>query len=172
MNGLKNERIRLFFFLFIISSIQRAQFEEAQKLCRHQCTLDIRGNSSSFKRSIFTQLLIHRLIFSLVVSLVTSTDTDPSSIPAGECLITVPSLNMCFSTNRLQSLNIVGNIFDISRSARPLTIQDYIAILVEHDKYLDSELVNIINNLSTLSSRYKHLNNRTTNQTDSSGLII
>ena len=95
-----------------------------------------------------------------------------SQIPAGECLITVPSLNVCLSTNRLQSLNIVGSIFDISRSTRPLTIQDYISILVEHDKYLDSELVHIINNLSTLSSRYKHLNSRTTNSTDPSGLML
>ena len=108
----------------------------------------------------------------LVVYLVTSIDTDPSAIPAGECFMTVPSLNMCFSTNRLQSLNIIGSIFDISRSARSLNIQDYISILIEHDKYLDNELVHMIRNLpSILSSRYKHSNNRTANQNDPSGLL-
>lgn len=106
-----------------------------------------------------------------LVCLVTSNDTDLSAIPAGECFMTVPSLNMCFSTNRLQSLNIIGSIFDISHSARPLTIQDYISILIEHDKYLDNELVNMINNLSSFSSRYKHLNNRSASQNEGSGLL-
>lgn len=73
---------------------------------------------------------------------------------------------MCFSTNKLQTLNIVGNIFDVSNSTRPLTIQDYVSILIEHDKHLDTELVNMINNLS---SRYKRPHNQTTNDTDISG---
>jgi hypothetical protein len=72
---------------------------------------------------------------------------------------------MCFSTNKLQSLNIIGNIFDVSKSTHPLTIQDYISILLEHDKYLDNEIINMINNLS----RYKRSNNQTTNDTDISG---
>ena len=146
--------------------MQQTQFEDSQKACRQQCALDIRGNSSSFKRSRFSILLS---FLNLLLYLVTSTDTDPSSIPSGECFISVPSLNMCFSTNKLQPLNIAGNIFDVSRTARPLTIQDYISILIDHDKHLDSELVNMINNLSSLSSRYKHLNNRSSNQMDTSG---
>jgi len=74
---------------------------------------------------------------------------------------------MCFSTNKLQSLNIIGNIFDASKSRHPLTIQDYISILIDHDKYLDSELINMINNLSSLSSsRSKRSNNQSTNDTD------
>jgi hypothetical protein len=101
---------------------------------------------------------------------VTSADTDLSSLPSGECCICVPSLNMCFSTNKLHSLNIIGNIFDVSKPARPLTIQEYVSILIDHDKYLDNELINMINNLSSLSSRYKHLSNQSTNETDSLGL--
>ncbi len=73
---------------------------------------------------------------------------------------------MCFSTNKLQSLNLIGNIFDVSKSARPLTIQDYISILIDNDKYLDNELINMINNLS---SRSKRLNNQSINDTDISG---
>jgi PAS domain-containing protein len=132
----------------VLSPVQRAQFEELQTAWRHQCAADIRGNSSSFKR-------------------MTSADTDLSSLPSGECCICVPSLNMCFSTNKLHSLNIIGNIFDVSKPAHPLTIQDYVSILIDHDKYLDNELINMINNLSSLSSRYKHLSNQSTNETDS-----
>jgi hypothetical protein len=75
---------------------------------------------------------------------------------------------MCFSTNKLQSLNIIGNIFDVSKTAHPLTIQDYISILTDNNKYLDSELLNMINNLPLLASRYKHLNNHH-NDADISG---
>jgi hypothetical protein len=77
---------------------------------------------------------------------------------------------MCFSTNKLHSLNIIGNIFDGSKPTRSLTLQDYVSILFEHDKYLDNELINIINNLSSLSSRYKQMSNQSTNETDSLGL--
>jgi hypothetical protein len=73
---------------------------------------------------------------------------------------------MCFSTNKLQSLNLIGNIFDVSKSARPLTIQDYISILIDNDKYLDNELLNMINNLPFLSSRSKRVNNQTVHETD------
>jgi len=71
---------------------------------------------------------------------------------------------MCFSTNKLQSLNIIGNIFDLSKSPHPLTIHDYISILIDNDKYLDNELLNIINNIPSLSSRYRRLN-----ETDNQG---
>jgi hypothetical protein len=60
---------------------------------------------------------------------------------------------MCFSTKKLQSLTIKGNIFDTSKLTCPLTIHDYISILIDNDKYLDSELINIIN-----SSGYNRLN--------------
>jgi len=65
---------------------------------------------------------------------------------------------MCFTTNKLQTLNIIGNIFDVSKSTHPLTIHDYISILIDNDKYLDNELLNMINNIPSLSSRYKYLN--------------
>ncbi len=96
--------------------------------------------------------------------LVASADVDSSSISSGECSIYVPSLNMSFTTNKLQTLNIIGNIFDGSKSTHPLTIYDYISILIDNDKYLDNELLNMINTIPSLSSRYKCLN-----QTDNSG---
>ncbi len=111
-------------------------------------------------------------LLNILFSLVTSADTDISSIPTGECRISVPLLNMCFSTNKLQPLSIIGNIFDVPKSTHPLTIQDYISILIDNDKYLDTELVNMINNLPSLASRYKRLsnhNNQLTNDTDISG---
>lgn len=108
----------------------------------------------------------------LLSFIVTSADTDPSSIPPGGCCICVPSLNMCFSTNKLQTLNLNGNIFDGTKTSRPLTIQDYISILIDNDKYLDNELINIINSLSTLTSRSKRLNTQTTNETDIYGFLV
>ncbi|UJR22474.1 hypothetical protein I4U23_025528 [Adineta vaga] len=138
----------------VLSPVQRAQFEELQTAWRHQCAADIKGNNSSFK-------------------LITSADTDTLSIPPGECRICVPSLNMCFSTNKLQSLNVTGNIFDVSKSTQPLTIQDYIKILIENDKYLDDELAYMIN---SLPARYKRLsngnNNQLTNEKELSNEII
>ncbi|CAF3808661.1 unnamed protein product [Rotaria sp. Silwood1] len=127
----------------VLDPIQRSQFDELQAAWRHQCAADIKGNSSSFK-------------------LISSSDIDSSSsssLSTGHCRICVPSLNMCFSTNKLQSLKIIGNIFDVSKLAHPLTIQDYISILIDNDKYLDSELANIINNLPSLVLRYKRSNN-------------
>lgn len=76
---------------------------------------------------------------------------------------------MCFTTNKLQPLNIQGNIFDISKSTRPLTIQDYINILIDNDKYIDSELVNMINNIQSLTARYRRLNDIEKSQGDISG---
>ncbi|CAM4774006.1 unnamed protein product [Rotaria magnacalcarata] len=140
----------------VLDSIQRSQFDELQAAWRHQCAADIKGNSSSFK-------------------LISSADMDSSSISSGDCRICVPSLNMCFSTNKLQSLKIVGNIFDVSKLARPLTIQDYISILIDNDKYIDRELANIINGLPTLVSRYKRVNNNDnqfTNDTDISEITM
>lgn len=120
----------------LLTSAQQNQFEELQAAWRHQCAADIKGNSSSFK-------------------LIPTSDVDPTSIPAGECRITVPALNMCFSTNKLQSLNINGNIFEGTKTIRPLTIHDYIQILVEHEKNPDYELVQLIQNISSLASRQK-----------------
>ncbi|CAF1047988.1 unnamed protein product [Adineta ricciae] len=126
----------------ILSPMQRIQFEELQTAWRHQCAADIKGNSSSFK-------------------LINSNDTDALSMSSDECRICVPSLNMCFTTNKLQSLNVAGNIFGAAKSTHPLTIQDYASILIDSDKHLDSELVYIINNLS---ARYKRLSNANNNQ--------
>ncbi|CAF3670219.1 unnamed protein product [Adineta steineri] len=133
----------------ILSPMQRSQFEELQTAWRHQCAADIKGNSSSFR-------------------LISSADTDILSIPTGECRICVPSLNMCFSTNKLQSLNIMGNIFEVPKSTHPLTIEDYISILIDNDKYLDSELVHLINNLPARSKRWSNNNNnnQSMNNTD------
>lgn len=78
---------------------------------------------------------------------------------------------MCFQTNKLQPLNLQGNIFDISKSTRPLTLQDYIAILIDNDKYIDSELANIINNIQSLTARYRRLNDFDKSQEDNSGKI-
>jgi hypothetical protein len=150
--------------------VQRSQFDELQTAWRHQCAADIKGNSSAFKLSMIN--FFNHLVFISFLS-VTTADTDSSFVPTGECRICVPSLNMCFSTNKLQSLNIVGNIFDVSKSARPLTIQDYICILIENDKYLDGELVNMINNLPLLTS-HRRFSNRllsSTNDVDNSGKI-
>lgn len=74
---------------------------------------------------------------------------------------------MCFSTNKLQSLNIIGNIFDGTKASRPLTIQDYITILIEHDKYLDNDLIHVLNNVSSRSKRSQ--NPITNNDTEVSG---
>jgi ABC-type antimicrobial peptide transport system ATPase subunit len=76
---------------------------------------------------------------------------------------------MCFTTNKLQPINLQGNIFDISKSTRPLTIQDYIHILIDNDKYVDSELANMINNIQSLTARYRRLNDHEKSQGDVSG---
>jgi len=76
---------------------------------------------------------------------------------------------MCFTTNKLQPINLQGNIFDISKSTRPLTIQDYIHILIDNDKYVDSELANMINNIQSLTARYRRLNDVEKSQGDVSG---
>jgi hypothetical protein len=79
---------------------------------------------------------------------------------------------MCFTTNKLQPLNLQGNIFDIPKTTRLLTIQDYIHILINNDKYIDSELANIINNIPSLTARYRHLNDiEKPSQGDNSGRI-
>jgi hypothetical protein len=78
-------------------------------------------------------------------------------------------LNMSFSTNKLQSLKILGNIFDGTKLTRPLTIQDYIQILIGHDKHLDGELAHLINSIQSLSSRQRSTPNpasATTNGSD------
>ncbi len=76
---------------------------------------------------------------------------------------------MCFTTNKLQPLNVQGNVFDISKSIRPLTIQDYIHILIDNDKYMDSELANMINNIQSLTARYRRFNDLEKSQGDNSG---
>jgi hypothetical protein len=88
-----------------------------------------------------------------------------------ECRICVPSLNMCFTTNKLQPLNLTGNIFDVSKSTRPLTIQDYLHILVDNDKYVDSELAHMINNIQSLTTRYRRVNDTEKSQGNGSGIM-
>jgi hypothetical protein len=159
------------------SSIQQAQFDELQTAWRHQCTADIRGNSSSFKlRSYRVQINILTLssficaLFSSssLLFAVNSGDIDLSN---NECRISVPSLNMCFSTNKLQSLNVVGNIFDSSKVSRPLTLQDYIQILIDTDKHLDQELAGIIHSISSLVSRQKPVSTSTSSlSTNTAGM--
>ncbi|CAF0971348.1 unnamed protein product [Rotaria sordida] len=149
----------------VLDPIQQSQFDELQAAWRHQCAADIKGNSSSFKL----------ISSSDIDSSSSSSSSSSASISTGDCRIYVPSLNMCFSTNKLQSLKVVGNIFDVSKLARPLTIQDYISILINNDKYLDNELVNIINNLPSLVLRYKRLNNndnQTMNDIDISDITM
>ncbi len=109
--------------------------------------------------------------FFIIILLVASSDIDCSSVSNGECRISVPALNMCFTTNKLQPLNLQGNIFDISKSTRPLTIQDYINILLDNDKHMDSELANMINNIQSLTARYRRLNDVEKPQGDISGRI-
>jgi hypothetical protein len=75
---------------------------------------------------------------------------------------------MCFITNRLQPLNLQGNIFDVSKLVRPLTIQDYINILLNNDKHMDSELVHMIN-IQSLTERYRRLNDTEKCQGDTQG---
>lgn len=72
-------------------------------------------------------------------------------------------------TSKLQPLNLQGNIFDAPKSARPLTIQDYIHILVENDKHIDGELAHIINNIQSLTARSRRLNDMEKSQGDNSG---
>ena len=39
----------------VLSSIQKSQFDELQTAWKHQCTADIKGNSSSFKKRRFSK---------------------------------------------------------------------------------------------------------------------
>lgn len=123
----------------VLSPIQKSQFDELQTAWKHQCTADIKGNSSSFKK-------------------LSSLDNNALSISDDECRISVPSLNMCFMTKKLHPLTIQGNIFDLSKSRRPLTIQDYLQILIEHDQYIDSELTQMIANIQTITARFRRSN--------------
>ena len=101
--------------------------------------------------------------------LVSPTESESSFTSHGSCRICVPSLNMCFTTNKLQPLNIVGNIFDGTKLSRPLTIQDYISILIDNDKYIDGELATMITNIKSLTARYRRLNETEKPQADASG---
>ncbi|CAF1007253.1 unnamed protein product [Adineta steineri] len=135
----------------VLSPVQISQFDELQTAWKHQCAADIKGNSSSFR-------------------IISSSDNDSSSMSNGECRICVPSLNMCFTTNKLQPLNLQGNIFDVSKFARPLTIQDYVHILIDNDKHMDSELANIVNNIQSLTARYRRLNDVDKSQRDTTDI--
>ncbi|UJR26615.1 hypothetical protein I4U23_007934 [Adineta vaga] len=137
----------------VLSPVQISQFDELQTAWKHQCAADIKGNSSSFK-------------------IISSSDNDTTSTSNGECRICVPSLNMCFITNKLQPLNLQGNIFDASKLARPLTIQDYIHILIDHDKHMDNELVNMVNSIQSLTARYRRLNDMEKDPKDPSDISI
>jgi len=133
----------------VLSSVQRSQFDELQTAWKHQCTADIKGNSSSFKS-------------------LSPSDSTGSFNVNDECRICVPSLNMCFITNKLQPLHLVGNIFDGTKLTRPLNIQDYIDILIDNQKYVDRELSMIINNLQSLTARYRRVNEIEKNPTENS----
>ncbi|CAF1062817.1 unnamed protein product [Rotaria sordida] len=85
------------------------------------------------------------------------TDTDSSSASNGQCRICVPSLR---------------NIFGVSKLTRPLTIQDYIQILMDNDKHMDGELANMINNIQSLTACYRRLNDKTKSQSNGSDIIM
>ncbi|CAF0765344.1 unnamed protein product [Adineta ricciae] len=133
----------------VLSPVQVSQFDELQTAWKHQCAADIKGNSSSFK-------------------IISSSDRDATPISNGECRICVPSLNMCFITSKLQPLNLQGNIFDASKTTRPLTIQDYIHILIDNDKQTDGEIANMVNSIQLLTARYRRLNDMERKPNDSS----
>lgn len=59
---------------------------------------------------------------------------------------------MCFTTDKLQPLNLQGNIFGVSKLTRPLTIPDYINILIDHDKHMDSELTTLVNSINSVTA--------------------
>ena len=101
--------------------------------------------------------------------LVAPSESDSSYAVNGECRICVPSLNMCFTTNKLHPLNLTGNIFEGTKLARPLTIQDYIHILIDNDKHIDSELSTIINNIHSLTARYRRSKETDKSQSNPSG---
>ena len=77
---------------------------------------------------------------------------------------------MCFITSKLQPLNLQGNIFDASKTTRPLTIQDYIHILIDNDKQTDGEIANMVNSIQLLTARYRRLNDMEKKPGDSSGI--
>ena len=51
------------------------------------------------------------------------------------------------SMNKLQSSSVLGDIFDGPKLTRPLTIEDSIEILIEHDNHLHSELSHLITSI-------------------------
>lgn len=104
-----------------------------------------------------------------VLLVVSSVDNDSKSASNGECRICVPSLNMCFVTNKLQPLNLQGNVFEASRLARPLSIQDYVRILIDNDKHMDNELAVMVNNIQSLTARYRRSNEPDKLHDDSAG---
>lgn len=65
---------------------------------------------------------------------------------------------MCFTTNKVHALTIHGNIFDLSKTTRPLKIQDYIAILLAHDQFIDQELAQLIHNVQSITAHYRRRN--------------
>ncbi|CAF1143834.1 unnamed protein product [Rotaria magnacalcarata] len=126
----------------VLNPMQRSQFDELQTAWKHQCAADIKGNSSSFK-------------------FLSSSDNGSSSASNGQCRICVPSIGMCFTTDKLQPLNLPGNIFGISKLTRRLTIQDYIQVLMDNDKHMDGELAAMINNIQSSPAGYRRLNEKT-----------
>lgn len=74
---------------------------------------------------------------------------------------------MCFMTKKLHPLTIQGNIFELSKSRRPLTIQDYLQILIENDQCIDSELTQMISNIQTITANLR----RSTDDDPSSWLL-
>ena len=78
---------------------------------------------------------------------------------------------MCFTTDKLRPLNLQGNVFGGSKLTRPLMIQDYIHILMNHDKHMDSDLAKMINTIQAITSRYRHFNDTDNLQRNISGRV-
>ncbi|CAM4938174.1 unnamed protein product [Rotaria socialis] len=136
----------------VLNPMQRSQFDELQTAWKHQCAADIKGNSLSFK-------------------FLSSSGNDSSSASNDQCRICVPSLGMCFTTDKLQPLYLPGNIFGISKLTRRLTMQDYIQVLMDNDKHMDGELVTMINNIQSSPACYRRLNEKT-NKPQQNGLDV
>ena len=85
------------------------------------------------------------------------------------CRILVPDSNIFFTTDKLQPLALVGNIFEGTKLTRPLTLQDYVHILIDNHKHVDPELTIIINNIQSFTAQYRRSNEIESSPTDQSG---
>lgn len=141
---------------------------------RHQdisAQLTLKETICLSKRVGWISLLFHiqQFFFPHNNLLVSPLDNESYSLTRGECRIMVPALNMCFMTNKLQPLNLVGNVFEGTRLTRPLTLKDYINILTDKHKYVDHELSVIISNIESFTARSRRTNETDKPSNDSSG---